>query len=291
LDFPKGIAMSNRFDATLKEIFAPHPKDFALVFRFSCIEPAQALNVDLSTISAATDVAFGFGVPLQEIVDLNFQSGPDPTLPARVHLYNAAFHLRFQVPVRSILILLRPKANTGELTGKLAYACGGKRVEFEYDVVRMWLEPVAPFLQGGLRLLPLATLCQMPEDKPLAEALREVVREIDHRLTQEADHAQAVRLMTAAFILTGLRVQKEDLATIYDGVRVMHESTAYDVILDEGRVLQSQRLLLKQGRKQFGDPDVETESALAGIQDLERLERMAEAVLSVNSWQELLGTL
>jgi hypothetical protein len=71
----------------------------------------------------------------------------------------------------------------------------------------------------------------------------------------------------------------------------MHESTAYDVILDEGRVLECQRLLLMQSRKQFGDPDVETESALAGIQDLERLERMAEAVLSVNSWQELLGTL
>src|SRR5437660_12303356 len=112
--------MPHPFDATLKEIFSPRPEDFALVFRFPPLRPAQALNVDLSTITAATDVAFGFGAPLQEIVDLNFQSGPDPRVTARVHLYNAAFYHRYHVPVRSVLILLRPKADAADLTGKLA---------------------------------------------------------------------------------------------------------------------------------------------------------------------------
>jgi hypothetical protein len=60
--------MPLRFDATLKEILSPRPEDFAPVFDLPRI-PAQPLNVDLSTISAATDVAFGFGAPLQEIVD------------------------------------------------------------------------------------------------------------------------------------------------------------------------------------------------------------------------------
>jgi predicted transposase YdaD len=294
--------MSLPFDATMKEIIAPHPEDFASVFQFPKTTPARTLNVDLSTISAATDVAFGFGAPLQEIVDLNFQSGFDRVVPARQHLYNAAFHLRYLVPVRSVLILLRPKADRDDLTGNLTYVCGGKRVEFEYDVVRMWRQQVDLFLYGGLRLLPLATLCRMPEDKPLSEALREVVREIDRRLAEEADHAHAVRLMTAAFILTGLRVPKETLADIYDGVRIMHESTAYDVILEEGRaegrlegrlegeIRNSHRLLLRQGQKRFGPPDPATESALKSVQDVERLERMAEALLSVSSWQELLLT-
>src|SRR5207302_10308394 len=101
------------------------------------------------------DVAFGFGAPLQEIVDLNFQSGPDARVSSRLLLYNAAFHLRYQVPVRSVLILLRTKADSSELTGKLTYFCGGRRVEFEYDVVRMWQQPLEPFLHGGLGLLPL----------------------------------------------------------------------------------------------------------------------------------------
>jgi predicted transposase YdaD len=294
--------MSLRFDATLKEIFSLNPHHFAGVFRLPETTQARSLNIDLSTISAATDVAFGFGEPLQEIVDLNFQSGPDATVAARLLLYNAAFHLRYNVPVRSLLILLRPKADHQDLTGKLAYVCGGKRVRFEYDVVRMWKQPVSPYLTSGLGLLPLATVCKLPPGRPMHEGLRQVVQEIDRRLIQEPDHAQAVRLMTAAFILTGLRVPKEQLAQIYDGVRVMHESTAYDVWAEEserrgeargearGKIRQSHRLLLKQGSKRLGAVDPQSQSALTAIEDLDRLERMAEAVLSVASWKELLAT-
>ena len=216
-------------------------------------------------------VAFGFGRPLQQIVDLNFQSGPDARVAIRLLLYNAAFHLRYQVPVRSVLILLRPKADANDLTGKLTYSCSGKRVEFEYDAVRMWQQSLEPYLYGGLGLLPMATLCRMPDDKPLAESLQEIVREIDRRLIQECDHAQAVRLMTASFILTGLRVKKENLATIYEGVRVMHESTAYDQAMEEGEIRLSHRVLLRQGRKLLGPPDSITEAALKSIQDVERL--------------------
>lgn len=282
--------MPHPFDATLKEIISPHPEDFATVFDLPRIAPAMSLNVDLSTVSAATDVAFGFGVPIEQVVDRNFQSGPDATVPARLHLYNAAFHLRYQVPVRSVLILLRPKADNIDFTGKLTYVSGGRKVEFEYDVVRMWEQEVERFLRGGLGLLPLATLCRIPADKPLAEGLREVVREIDRRLALEHDYAQAVRLMTAAFILTGLRVKKEELGLIYQGVRVMHESTAYDMAVEEGEIRNSHRVLLRLGRKLLGAPDASIETALRSIQDVERLERMTEAILTATSWQQLLAT-
>lgn len=86
--------MSYPFDATLKEILSLRPEDCVPVFDLPRTALARTLNVDLSTISAATDVAFGFGSPLEEIVDLNFQSGPNQSLPARLHLYNAAFHFR-----------------------------------------------------------------------------------------------------------------------------------------------------------------------------------------------------
>ena len=73
--------MPHQFDATLKEILSPRPDDFASVFNLPRNAPAQPLNVDLSTISAATDVAFGFGAPFEEVVDLNFQSGEIVALP------------------------------------------------------------------------------------------------------------------------------------------------------------------------------------------------------------------
>lgn len=282
--------MSLPFDATVKEILAPQPEDFVPAFGLPRTLPAVRLNVDLSTLSAATDVAIGFGDPLQEIADLNFQSGPDADVARRCHLYSAALNFRFGVPVRTILILLRPKADAAGIDGKLAYASGNSGVEFRYDVVRMWQQPVEKFLHGGVSLLPLAPLCELPPDQPLADALRGVVREIDRRLGEECNPAQAARLMTAAYILTGLRIHRDNLGSIYDGVKVMHESSAYELILEEGAIKISHQTLLRQGQKRFGPADQETVSAVKAVQDLDRLGRLLDAVLNASSWQELLAT-
>jgi hypothetical protein len=99
-----------------------------------------------------------------------------------------------------------------------------------------------------------------------------------------------VRLMTAAYILTGLRVSKGDLSSIYKGVGLMKESTAFDEAIEEGSISTSHRLLLRQGRKRFGPPDGAAEAELRAIKDIERLERMADAILTAKSWRELLAT-
>ncbi len=70
----------------------------------------------------------------------------------------------------------------------------------------------------------------------------------------------------------------------------MNESTAWDQVLEEGEIRSTHRVLLRQGRKLFGPPDPAIESALTAIQDVERLERMSEAILTVKSWQELVAT-
>jgi hypothetical protein len=161
--------MSHPFDATLKELVAGFPDDYHGAFGMPKGEPTRLLNVDVSTVTAATDVALGFGELLREVVDLNFQSGPDRVLPARLLLYNVALHLRYGVPVRSLVVLLRPKANVKQLSGKLGYTSGRGRVEFEYEMIRLWRQPVEPFLQGGIGLLPLATLCELPKGEYVQE--------------------------------------------------------------------------------------------------------------------------
>jgi hypothetical protein len=279
--------MSHPFDATLKELFAQDPGDLRRPFRLPAIEPARTLNVDLSTISAATDVAVGFGEPLREVADLNFQSGPDPNLAARLLVYNAVLHWKYRVPVRSILVLLRPKAAVRGLNGRHTYDCDGKRVTFEYDVIRLWQEPVELFLDGGIGLLPLAPLCRLPPGRSVNQALRDVIREIDNRLSSLQDHALAVRLMTAAFILTGVRVRSDKRSALFEGVSVMHK-TAWDEELEEF-VKRELRILRKIGRQHLGEPDRKIDAALNAIQDLDRLERMADVLLSVKTWKELLA--
>lgn len=125
------------FDATLKDLFRSHAADLAA--RFGCAgRPARLLNVDLSTLSAATDIARGLGQPTEEVLDINFQSGADPHLAARTEMYRAVLHHQFHRPVRSLIILLRPEADHAHLTGQHTYGNGANRVECRYEVVRLW---------------------------------------------------------------------------------------------------------------------------------------------------------
>ena len=86
----------------------------------------------------------------------------------------------------------------------------------------------------------------------------------------------------------------------------MHESSAYDMILEEGVakgriegrteglaegcIKGEQRLILRLGRKRLGQPDEGITAALHAIKDLDRLERLADAVMDTASWQQLLAT-
>jgi predicted transposase YdaD len=142
-----------------------------------------------------------------------------------------------------------------------------------------------------LAVLPLAPLCRLPAGIPIEDSLRDVVvREINRRLTAEADHAEAVRLMTAAYILTGLRIKKGSLANIYKGIGMLQESAAYDEIMEEGEIRRSHRNLLLLGKERFGPPDEAVKNELLAIRDLERLERLVQAILTAKSWRVLLDT-
>ncbi len=167
--------MSLKFDATLKGTVKEDPAGYAVRFGLPPGKPVSLLDVDLSTLTAATDAAIGVGDPLEEIADLNFQSGPDPRLPDRVLLYNSALHFRYGVPIRSIVVLMRTKADHANLTGILAYGDGKHRLEFHYDVVRIWEQPAESFRDPGrLGLLPLAVLeGKLPAHRSIEDAAQE----------------------------------------------------------------------------------------------------------------------
>ena len=89
---------------------------------------------------------------------------------------------------------------------------------------------------------------------------------------------------------TGLRVRKENMGSIYDGVRIMHESSAYELIEESGMIKYAQKNLLQVGRKRLGAPDESIVEALKAITNLDRLDQLNEALLNASSWKELLAT-
>jgi hypothetical protein len=81
--------MPHPFDATLKDMVQRHPGDFEQIFRLRGPGEPRVLNVDLSVVSAATDIALAHGNPPEVVYDLNFQASRDASLVARVLLYQA----------------------------------------------------------------------------------------------------------------------------------------------------------------------------------------------------------
>jgi predicted transposase YdaD len=152
----------------------------------------------------------------------------------------------------------------------------------------------------------LAVLGQMPGGRTADEALPEVIARLVQRIDGEAPPEQGPILLTASFVLTGLRVSQQRVLELFQGVRKMRESTAYQAILDEGRAEgeikgraegeikgraeEARRLLLRLGRKHLGDPEEAAEATVRAITDVERLELLAERITEVGSWQDLLRT-
>ena len=279
------------FDATLKDMLRKFTHDFEEQLGLVGPQPATVLNIDLSTISAATDIVLGYGDPPVWLVDLNFQSSRDAELGRRLLMYHALLYHRYGVPVHSVVVLLRPAADDPALTGQLSYQGQPRRgkLTFKYEVVRLWQRPVRRMLEGSRGTLPLAPLCRLPENVPVEDALAKVIRQIDTRLWREAPQ-EAPFLLNAAYVLTGLRVSREMAAQIFQGVRGMRESSTYQAILDEGRQEGMQSTLLRLGQQKFGLPNEAITTTLTAITDLERLGRMVDRILLVSSWEELLAT-
>jgi hypothetical protein len=87
----------------------------------------------------------------------------------------------------------------------------------------------------------------------------------------------------------GVRYEQALIQTLLQGVIAMKESVTYRAILREGKAEEARKILLLQGRKQFGAPSAEVLAALDAVTDVPRLEELSVRLLQASSWQELLG--
>jgi hypothetical protein len=163
-------------------------------------------------------------------------------------------------------------------------------MDFGYEVVPLWKRPAAEMLTGDLGVLPLAMLGRLPEGLPLEQGLAAVAQQIAQRLEKEANPARVKKLLTDAYLLTGLRVRRPVAKRIFQGVRAMQESDTYLAIIDEGREKQAKAVLLRLGTKRFGPADDTVQARLNAITDLERLDRQIDRLQEASSWQDLLDT-
>jgi hypothetical protein len=288
----EGATMAMTFDATMKTLAAGFPRDFLTTFDAEPTGQVQVLNVDLSTVTTSADFVVGLGEPVAEIIHIDFQSSADEGKHADVFVYNALLHRRYRVPVHSMVLLLRPTAAHSNMTGNLNYTGrqGRGKMDFDYELVRVWEIPAEKLLRGVLGTAPLAVLGQLPQGVELQVGLTGVAQQLIQRLDAEASEGQRRNLLTAAFLLTGMRVPRDVSRTVFAGVKAMHESDTYMAVIDEGREIQLKTDIRKIAVRRYGGIDDGTNTKLQGITDLERLERIFDRLLDAPDWQDLLDT-
>lgn len=278
--------MSKPFDATVKELITSYPADWLTQLGVPVTDTPEVLSAELSTVSAAADTLIKVG---NLVVHIDLESGPDDELARRMLLYNVLAHHHTKLPVRSIVVLLRSNAVGSGPVGAVEYAPvpGVSDLRFRFETVRAWELPSDELLNAGIGFLPLAVLGKPPAGQTRVQALPAIVERLAARAEQEAK-ADSGRLLTSAYILSGMHVPPTVAQGIFNKVLAMRESGTYQLILDEGAIKFARETLLQQGEARFGTPTEKQKNKLAAIEDLERLRRMMPKVLTAKDWDSLL---
>ena len=279
--------MPKPFDATLKGLIVSRPADWLRQLGVPVTAEPEILSVDLSTVTAAADALIKVG---DLVVHIDLESGPDDSLARRMLLYNVLAHHRTGLPVHSIVVLLRANA-VGRSSDTVEYAPRPDKGElrFRFETVKAWELPSEEMLNAGIGFLPLAVLGKPPVGQTREQALPATVERIAKRTAGEPQ-SEADLLLTAAYVLSTMHVAPTVARAIFNRVIGMKDLPGYQLIMEEGAIDHTREIILRLGRKQFGEPDEKQKNKLAAIEDLGRLDRIAVEVLSAKDWDALLRT-
>lgn len=278
--------MSASYDPTLKALVEMFPADWLPLLGL----PRKRVTVedtDLATlVSGAVDRVLRVHANPEYLLHFDFQAGHDSSiLPRRLRLYNGVLDYRHDRLVLSVAVLLRPEADSPQLTGSFARGFPGQEPLslLRYRVLRVWQLSVEQLLAGGVGTLPLAPVSDVPESR-----VPDVIRRMKERLGQKHPRQHLKDLWAATYVLLGLRYSEPFADLLIQEVLGMEESVTYQAIVRKGRLSQGRQDLFRLGQKRFGPADETSTAALNAINDVQRLDELIDRILDVGSWQELL---
>jgi hypothetical protein len=153
------------YDPTLKALVETEPESWPVLLGLPKA-PTEVIDADIATVSGAADKVLRVSGNPPYLLDLEFVSGHDAAaLPGTLVVRNSLLENRHGIRVRSGVILLRPQADSPQLTGVYERSFPGEEpyLTFRYAVVRVWQLSPHSLLSGGLGLLPLAPISAMTE--------------------------------------------------------------------------------------------------------------------------------
>ena len=289
--------MPKPYDAASKALIEACPVAWIRIAGFDPQGSVHVANIDLSAVTSAADYVIQVDDDREPwLAHVEFVSNRQHGLPKDLALRNVLLHKRSGLPVQTILILLDPQASQPDLSGVYETRIQGRRqLLLEYAVVKIYEFSVEELLLQPPALAPLAVLSR--EIKTRDDVSSTLDRLHDRLIEGLADDPGLIKeLWTTAEIYLGLKFKGEENKTwikaLTRGVLSVKDSIIYQDILDEGRnegqARGQARMLLRLGTKRWGQPNDGEKVALEAIVDFERLDRMADQLDQVSSWDQLL---
>jgi hypothetical protein len=290
----------NRFDVSTKELVWDDPVAWLQRLGIDPRGPVEVIDSDITALTAAADKVIRVGGLVEPFrVNIELQSSHDAQLVRTLWFRQVALDHRHDLPVLTVLVLLRKEANSPSLTGvyERFLPDGRPTNRYDYQVVRLWKEPVDSFLNAGVDLVPLALLSDVEEQQ-----LPELIRKMGDRINP-LPKPRGDKLWIASYLIMGLRYPNDLAEKLLGGVQAVKESTTYQQILRdgkaeglvegraEGHIEEARRIILRQGTRRFGKPDATVLAALEAISDVDRFEVLTDRILDadVSDWNSLLG--
>ena len=256
-----------------------------------------ALDTDLATVTTSCDKIFRITFPLPKLIHLEFESD-GKNVPKRVHRYHVLIDYKYDLPVQSVVFLLRKEADRPDITGVVERfrEDGSRYLYFEYDVIRIWQIPLEEILTGDIAILPLAPVSSVPKSQ-----IKQVLRRMEERVREELSPEDQSLFWTNTFLVMGLRYDQDLSRKLLEGAIGMTNSTTYMSIIEEGKEIGREIgkaegevrglkiAVLRIGEKRLGAPSVEIKAQLESIISPEKIQDLTDRILFVDTWAELLS--
>ena len=143
------------YDPTLKALVETDPESWPILFGRP-VGPTEVIDADIATVSGAADKVLRVAAEPPYLLHLEFVAGHDAAvLPRKLLVRNGLLEDRHNIRVRSGAVLLRPEADSPQLTGvyERRFPDEEPYLHFRYEGCRVTWE---------VRSGALATACDLP---------------------------------------------------------------------------------------------------------------------------------
>ncbi len=107
----------NRFDVSAKELVWDDPASWLDRLGLGHGAELEVIDSDITTLSASADKVIRVGGDNPYLVNIELQSSHETTLARTLWYRQVALDYRHNLPVHTVLVLLRKEANSPALTG------------------------------------------------------------------------------------------------------------------------------------------------------------------------------